>query len=254
MRTLPIFLFSLCLFVFLACSDEEGGSREIQDVEACLGTARTNVFFANCAYINIDEDPLICEVNVGQTFELSESSINLAQNYCDPVGQVYVFEASDGEQVEITLFEKSFENFSIVENTFESCPLDPSRSIALCHGVERISLAFRDMYNQFSFNVIIDVGSFSSNDMTTTFQEKLSVYSEEESTPLGSLESIMVLDDPNHFLYAETYDEIVLNGRSYYNVFETRAGIVGGSSKYFFNAEYGFLGFIDDGSKLFTIQ
>lgn len=202
-------------------------------------------------------DNFFCDRIYFGAFELEESSKLFMPQYCLNEGDSIVFESSDGKFLNLLIENKRFYKSNILYNSFLHCKDDSVKYMSLCIYNENLAIKLKSTVNDLTLDIMITTEPDIYDSNLESVGDVLQIARQLTITKaVRELSAIINSRTLNHSVKndQEFYEKIILKNKTYNNVISNdRSHLSNPGYKYYYNTDYGLIGFVDESNKLWTL-
>lgn len=247
----PLFL-TLLLAVFFSCKD-----KEIPPVSSCVGEIVPNFWRTSCDNFPIDTSA-VCSCNDMGSFKLEASSIEYFPLYCKEIGDVIQYENDKGDVLNMVVSNKTYNQYSGFHSAYKPCFGDSPKVNVYHLDYEQLSVLLisesTNLQLVLAIKTIPDlsqegegrVGDFLEIARRKTFGDWAV-----DLTAVVHQRSLSYQKE----IFQEYYEQVELLGKTFSKVISHDVSNYANSKpfKYYYTAERGLVGFVDQSGVLWRI-
>ena len=256
LKQLHYFLLLFCLFsiiILQSCSDDEMNNSNPDDTLNCLGSPEHPVSFRTCDSRTIDTTQY-CTLNYKGDHNLSDDAKSYASFYCDNIGRDYKYISEDGDELTLSLTDKSYSKISRLLGILFTCPEDSTLLEGFCYEGETILGELTSSDNSIVINIVIKHNIIPSveglEDVFETIQLSLN-----PSLPVSLANDFSLNLNGIGLPLPSFYEDISLNGISFQNIYSNENNLLfSAPNTFYFSREKGVVGFKQENGPLYALN
>ena len=247
-------LLALLITVFFSCKDEEV---QIQSVSSCIGDPEPNDWTGTCADFSYDTAKVCSCADMG-SFKLEESSLEYLPLYCKEIGEVISFENDKGEMLHLEVSVKAYKRYSSLHYSYKPCADNSTKVNTYLLEFEQLSIWLKSETNGLQLLLSLKTkpdlaqhGEGRVGDFLEITRRKNSNYWTIDLTAVVNQRNLSY----HETFSQEYYEQIELLGKTFRRVISTDISyhVDPKPYKYYYTAEQGLVGFIDQSGVLWRI-
>lgn len=250
MRLIYVLIVSV-LSIIVGCSDDQDILTEKYD--HCLPPVRSILDgIDNCsAIINIPNADA-CDFEKFSEYQLSDKTKSYMSLFCLSIGDTLTYKSNQDKIAHFVIDNQNYQTIRTWARTDEKCHPDSSFYIHLCYDSELASVQMKSLDLELGIWMNCRVVLSHNDPRSEKIYDVLSISNTGSGIGMRYVIDQRPFDsdfnDPNEF-----YNSLILNGIEYYDV------VVSEDAnefhyKYYFNKEYGIVGFENQEGKLWTLR